>query len=774
MAKNLQFSPFTGNVFEGRSYADQGKALPEIKAVAAMEPGKKGLSPDMSAWLTGADADEVPGAGARVVAPYAQSTWVYVAVRVLAENIAQIPFRISRIKGGASRAKRVREFMGSSAPEHRQFCRRALNEDIITDGDVVNLFNNPHPSMHRNLFWEMIVTWNCLRGEFFILPLDNDDLPVDMASRSPRIKRMVTVPPELFWHVVMGYTLEAWRYTGSPLLTPIPSEMLLPTEVIHSRTPNPYLYWRGMSPLLLAMLPANADFAAGQFMKGMLMNNADTGLIATTDQNLTQEQRLQFMAALRERKRKAGTPDRPLFLSSGIKIEKPTISNVDMQFLQSRGYLRQEIAAIFGVPDAMIGFTEQRGRGSSGGATTMSAEKLTFIENTVTSRCRSLEAAVEPIVKTFGQDLIGWFDIDGLPIMQEARRDRVTSAQALWGMGVPFNEINEVYDLGFTRLPWGDTGYIPFNAQAVGSLQPGAKLPDPDENDPAENDQKSNPILRMQTLLKALTAPAAPHVCAAPQGFEESIAGSVRVKRSKLERFFFEQRGRVLAKLADAAKSVTRGVDDLFDKLDEDKRLQAVLDPLLRGDLQFGGDQIYEEVAIGTAWDMPPMVAMEYLATRNKVIAGINQTTWEELRSSLVQGLADGDTTQQLADRVKAVYTVAGDSRAKAIAITETNAAVNTGRMKGMKSAGIKRKGWITAHLERTRLTHLANEEISANQNGIPIDSVWPNGCSYPGDPNGAPGETINCRCAGYALPEGKSAPPVKFLSFETWSTKQK
>ena len=446
-----------------------------------------------------------------------------------------------------------------------------------------------------------------------------------------------------------------------------------------------------------------------------------------------------------------------------------------MQFLESRRYLRQEIAAIFGVPDAMIGFSEQRGHGSSGGATTMGAEKLTFIENTVTSRCRSLEAAVEPIVKTFGDDLVGWFDIDGLPIMQEARRDRVDSATKLWSMGVPFNEINEVYDLGFTRLPWGDTGYLAFNVQAAGSLKPGGDvLPDPDQND----ETKNNPFARMHKLLKSSMAAAPvepPQICVAPKGFEESIAGSVRLKRSKLERFFFEQRGRVLGRLAEIAKAMaTRGIDDLFDSLDEDRRLKAMLEPLLRGDLQFGGDQIYTEVGVGTAWDMPPLVAMDYLAARNKIIAGINQTTWDELKASLVQGLADGDTTEQLIDRVKSVYAVAGDSRAKAIAITETNAAVNTGRMKGMKSAGITRKGWITAHLERTRVTHLANEEISTNQNGIAIEAVWPNGCSYPGDPNGAPGETINCRCAGYALKDGKAVPPTKFLHFETWASQRK
>jgi hypothetical protein len=30
-------------------------------------------------------------------------------------------------------------------------------------------------------------------------------------------------------------------------------------------------------------------------------------------------------------------------------------------------------------------------------------------------------------------------------------------------MGVPFNELNRAFDLGFKPLPWGDKGYLPVN-----------------------------------------------------------------------------------------------------------------------------------------------------------------------------------------------------------------------------------------------------------------------------------------------------------------------
>src|SRR5215217_1460371 len=185
----------------------------------------KAVSPETSNWLR-LDDMEAGGEGAKLGSPYVQSSWVYIAISRLAEKVSSIPFRISRLDSG--KARRVRALRGSADPAHRHFVRRALGETIVESGDVIDLFDRPHPTMNRQLFWEMVVTWNCLRGEFFVLPLDASDQPVDLSLSSARVARMITLPTDMFWHVVTGYELSGWRYTGSPLVSPLPSEMLLP------------------------------------------------------------------------------------------------------------------------------------------------------------------------------------------------------------------------------------------------------------------------------------------------------------------------------------------------------------------------------------------------------------------------------------------------------------------------------------------------------------------------------------------------------------------
>jgi len=386
-----------------------------------------------------------------LLSPYQQSVWVYTAVSALAQTVSSIPFRISR--GDRS------------------------GENILTHGPAVELFNRPHPYLDRFRFWEFIVTWYCLRGETFILALDQSGNVVPIRNSSSikgragssqiinhksEIINLLVLNPDQFQHLVENLDLLGWRFTGSRLGGPLPSMDLLPEEVIHDFLPNPYLFWRGLSPLSVALLAAQTDYASAQFMKGLMFNNADTGVIVRTNQQLSDEQRETLKATLQNRKRSAGTADRPLVLSDGAEIIKPTLSSADLQFMENRKMNRQEIcAAFFRIPQTLVGFTEDANRAVA------EQESLNFIQNSIAPLCARIEAAIEPIVKSFGRDLFGWFDLDSIPILQQARRNRVETAVKLFSLGYPANAINKTLDLGLPHLPWGDKGYLPTKLQEV-------------------------------------------------------------------------------------------------------------------------------------------------------------------------------------------------------------------------------------------------------------------------------------------------------------------
>ncbi len=97
----------------------------------------------------------------------------------------------------------------------------------------------------------------------------------------------------------------------------------------------------------------------------------------------------------------------------------------------------------------------------------MGAARLNFIENRVVPLCRRLEAEEDAAVKCLDPEAQGWFDVEDHPVLTEARRSRLAAARAGFDMGIPLNDLNRAFDLGFRPFPWGDQGFVPSTMQRV-------------------------------------------------------------------------------------------------------------------------------------------------------------------------------------------------------------------------------------------------------------------------------------------------------------------
>src|SRR5882672_9274973 len=85
---------------------------------------KKSVDPEIAAWLKGED---VRDRGSVLSNAYQQVVWVYRAINVLAEQVANIPFLFSTGERG--------------------------RENLITSGPAVDFYNHPHPRMNRFQYW---------------------------------------------------------------------------------------------------------------------------------------------------------------------------------------------------------------------------------------------------------------------------------------------------------------------------------------------------------------------------------------------------------------------------------------------------------------------------------------------------------------------------------------------------------------------------------------------------------------------------------------------
>ena len=134
-----------------------------------------------------------------------------------------------------------------------------------------------------------------------------------------------------------------------------------------------------------------------------------------------------------------------------------------------------------------------------------------------------------------------------------------------------------------------------------------------------------------------------------------------------------------------------------------------------------------------------------------KKVVDISKTTERRIRRTIIEGLNDDLSPAEIARNIVDDNDDISLGRAKTIARTETHTAAMTGQQMNMEEAsedlGMEmNKVWISTEDARTRQSH-----IDADGQTVGMREWFKVGESelyIPGDPDGAPEEVINCRCA--------------------------
>lgn len=139
-----------------------------------------------------------------------------------------------------------------------------------------------------------------------------------------------------------------------------------------------------------------------------------------------------------------------------------------------------------------------------------------------------------------------------------------------------------------------------------------------------------------------------------------------------------------------------------------------------------------------------------------------NKRTKRKIRKVLVEGIRDGDTLKQAANRLQRELRTLKRHEALRIARTENTGSMNFGQHQMRLAAGIEEKQWISTRDRDTRGNDPSDlfDHVRPNGQVQPNEKLFeltgPNGTEYlahPGDrTNGASaGNIIHCRCAAVA-----------------------
>ena len=181
-------------------------------------------------------------------------------------------------------------------------------------------------------------------------------------------------------------------------------------------------------------------------------------------------------------------------------------------------------------------------------------------------------------------------------------------------------------------------------------------------------------------------------------------------------------------------------LDQLIDWGAQDEALAAVLNPVWEEAFNAGAKSM--ERTFGIRAVQAPRLT-DYLRQYGLMrVKGINETTRDKLASALADGLEAGESTAQLVKRIQEHMPKVQAERAASIALSEAHTSMQAGSFEQMKYGGVRTKTWVDSGDADVRDSHR-----NIYPKTIPINQRFSNGLMYPGEPGGAPGEIINCRC---------------------------
>jgi len=671
-----------------------------------------------------------------MVRPYAQSVWVQRAIKKVTQPISSVPVRFY------------------------------VDNDEVTDDALTRWMEAPARGLSRPEFMEAAASWLKLSGEFFLLMGDDMLQPFAM----PGYSQVILARPDRIRHIVDRGSLIGWSYRDGAGM----EHSLLPDQVIHRRLWNPYDDFRGLGEYEAASIAAKSDYLAGTFAKNLMANNGDQGVYVVARGGMpSDEQREQIVNSLRAKRAAQQRGEfRPVFLTGDITVEDPKIASVDANFSANRLQNRHEIFIAFGVPPSMADKMESYSVGSA-------SDWFILLTETCIPTSRIVCSAIDGVLDRFGlPDVTAECDFDEHPVMQAVRRERIDTGLKLWSTGVPMSQINDYLQLGMEPFAGWDIGYLPFSVAPAGAALPDV-APEFGE-EPIEPEPDAVEAMARALAQTAADDEPAPNYCGCdPQHLRASDRDprelnqwrEMMVKRravindyiAKFNLQLMVARSEVLRNIESkkmlSALNRAAAADFIFSLDKFAARLKTALRNSATNALQVAGKQLLEEIGKkDDPWRMPPEAAQRFLATRDNRIGDAAQNVFDQVMGTLREGLDAGDTTAELANRVRAEFNDISQKRARTIAMTETAAAYGVARQESMESAGIKYKRWLTSGNANVRSAHAmvngATVPVTENFTVIDPRTGQTDHVAHPGDPTGAPWNVINCHCVAISVTE--------------------
>jgi HK97 family phage portal protein len=367
---------------------------------------------------------------------FAQHPWVHKALKVWADSIGPLPIRVQRADG-----------------------------TLTADHELIDLLEHPNPTMTAGDLWREWAIHMGLGGECgFEFVKGAGSRFVELYPRGPQSFAVRPDPALRRYRRVAAYVLDPETAGVRDGRNDSRTYALPPDEFKHFKFFNPLNVWRGIAPMSALRLSVQIDELVQSWSSLFFKNAARPDFALIVPQGLTPQERTTLENTLSA---KFTGPDgwhKPIVLENGVQDLKVfSHPRKDLEWLQERRFSRDEIGAVFGIPDEIMGYgrdTFENFETAERVLWTLTLtnlvgfrdDQLTHFFHLVGAHGRAPLQDGAPLRRD--EKIVT--DLSGVWVLRRARAVQYDDALKLFALGVPFNTIDARLGLGIGPVPGGD------------------------------------------------------------------------------------------------------------------------------------------------------------------------------------------------------------------------------------------------------------------------------------------------------------------------------
>jgi len=614
---------------------------------------------------------------------YEASGWVYRAISIISRAAASVPWL-------------VYDQEGKPIPEHY----------------LSKVFKRPNPALSRQDVFELIVAWLELGGESYIKKVYGTGMQTkEIWPICP--DRIAPVPSKEFDQIIASYEIIAEN--GSKQKTnDYTIENMIQLKLIDPSDPI-----RGISPLKAAAKAVDIDNDQKSWNKSAMQNRGVLDGVFTFDRDIDESTFQLLKRMIKERFGGSKRAREPGIIGSAAKYQQMSLSPVEMDFLASRKFNREEIFIIFGIPLPLAGV------GDNMTYNNYSESNKIFWESTIIPL---LDDIADSLNHSFANELgdnysIG-YDAGNIEALRDNEEKKSKVAKTYFDMGVPVSVLNKYLDLGIDEYDGWDKSYVKTNNNSGINIDGSQNL---DGDVGKKSDGRSALKLEKRNVEKEFE-------------LKDKIGSGIAHE--------------LFSELLDIQR------EDVFEALDNEGDIETAV----KKSHDIWVDKM-NKLAIETAKLFYKTINVENRAaeTNENIVDSITRLLESQASILIEKSAIDEFTVSKIIDIVKNSVIEGGtvesikqsildsgifsSERALRIARTETATASSIGQMASAINVGATHKVWHTSGFEvREAHVHRSGERRRIDEPfSVQVGNVGP---MYPGDPNIAAADRINCRCS--------------------------